>query len=287
MNKRMNKHLLPPLVISLLLAAAGCTQGHNGMIAFQSNRDGNFEIYTMDAGGADQRRLTENPSNDIAPAWSPDGSRIAFASDRDGTWDIYTMRADGTDLKQLTKGAGTNTAPAWTRGGDRLLFISTRDAIYGDVYRMNADGSGTERLTADSLVKDSPLLAPDGRAVIVTLNSKGRFAIASIALSGKTVTPLTSAGHNDFTPVLSDGGEEIMFVSDRDGSLQVYSMTLTGGNQTRLTTDGVDERTPSYTASPGTILVAKKGGIYRITLSTKKESVLSFKGDYAPAWHTR
>jgi Tol biopolymer transport system component len=78
-----------------------------------------------------------------------------------------------------------------------------------------------------------------------------------------------------------------MFVSDRDGSLQVYSMTLTGGNQTRLTTDGVDERTPSYTATPGTILVAKKGGIYQITLSTKKESVLSFKGDYAPAWHTR
>ena len=287
MNKRMNKHLLPPLIISLVLAAAGCTQGNNGMIAFQSNRDGNFEIYTMDARGADQRRLTRNPSNDIAPAWSPDGSRIAFASDRDGTWDIYSMRADGSDLKQLTKEAGTNTAPSWTRGGDKLLFVSTRDAIYGDVYRMNADGSGTERLTADSLVKDSPLLVPDGSAVIVTLNKKGRFGIASIALSGRTVTPLTSGEHNDFAPVLSDGGGEIMFVSDRDGSLQVYSMPLTGGNQTRLTTDGVDERTPSYTVTPGVILVAKKGGIYQITLSTKKESVLSFKGDYAPVWHTR
>jgi Tol biopolymer transport system component len=286
-KKRMSTHTLPRLTITLLLAVPGCTQGHDGMIAFQSNRDGNFEIYTMSAAGADQRRLTENPSNDIAPSWSRDGSRIAFASDRDGTWDIYTMRADGSDLKQLTKGAGTNTAPSWTRGGDKLLFISTRDAIYGDVYRMNADGGGTERLTADSLVKDSPLLAPDGRAVIVTVNRKGRFGIASIALSGRTVTPLTSGDHNDFSPVLSDGGGEIMFVSDRDGSLQVYSMPLAGGNQTRLTTDGVDERTPSYTATPGVILVAKKGGIYQITLPTKKESVLSFKGDYAPAWHTR
>jgi Tol biopolymer transport system component len=274
-------------MIPFLLAVAGCTKANDGMIAFQSNRDGNFEIYTMSASGADQRRLTENPANDIAPAWSPDGSRIAFASDRDGTWDIYTIRADGSDVKQLTKGAGTNTAPSWTPAGDKIVFISTRDVINGDVYRMYADGSGTERLTADSLVKDSPLPAPDGRAVIVTLNTKGRFALASIALSGRTMTPLTSPAHNNFAPTLADGGREIMFVSDRDGSLQVYSMTPDGGNQTRLTTDGVDERTPSYTATPGVILVAKKGGIYQITLSTKKESVLSFKGDYAPAWHTR
>jgi Tol biopolymer transport system component len=283
----MKKELFAPLILPFLLALAGCTQGHEGMIAFQSNRDGNFEIYTMSSSGTDQRRLTENSSNDITPAWSPDGSRIAFASDRDGTWDIYTIRADGSDLKQLTKGAGTNTAPSWTPAGDRILFISTREAINGDVYRMSTDGSGTERLTADSLVKDSPLMTPDGKTLIVTLNNKGRFAIASIALPGRTVTPLTSPDHNDFAPVLSDGGGEIMFVSDRDGKLQVYSMTPTGGNQTRLTMDGVDDRTPSYTATPGIILVAKKGGIYQITLSTKKDFALTFKGDYAPAWHTR
>ena len=287
MSKRMSRLPFHALTIPLLLAVAGCTQGRDGMIAFQSNRDGNFEIYTMSASGADQRRLTENLSNDIAPTWSPDGARIAFASDRDGTWDIYTMRPDGGDLKQLTKGAGTNTAPSWAPAGDKILFISPREAINGDVYSKNADGSGTERLTADSLVKDSPFLTADGKMLIVTLNTKGRYAIASIALSGKMMTRLTSADHNDSAPVLSDGGGEIMFVSDRDGHLQVYSMTLTGGNQTRLTTDGVDERTPSYTATPGVILVAKKGGICQITLSTKKESVLSFKGDYAPAWHTR
>ena len=277
----------PGLLIPFLCTLAGCTQGHDGVIAFQSNRDGNFEIYTMTAAGADQRRLTENPANDIAPEWSPDGSRIAFASDRDGTWDIYTMKADGSDLRQLTKGAGTNTAPSWTPGGDRILFVSTRDAINGDVYRMKPDGSSPERLTADSLVKDSPLLAPDGRTLIVTLNNRGRFAIASISLPGAAVTVLTPPGSNNFTPVLAPGGAEMMFVSDRDGSLQVYAMTLTGGDQRKLSVDSRDERTPSYTDTPGEILVAKKGGIYRITLSTKKESMLSFRGDYAPAWHER
>ena len=283
----MNTQVLRAGMIFLLLAASGCTREQDGMIAFQSNRDGNFEIYTMNGAGGEQKRLTENTANDIAPSWSPDGLRIAFASDRDGTWDIYTMRADGSDLKQLTKGAGTNTAPSWSASGEKLLFISTRDAINGDVYRMNADGTGTERLTADSLVKDSPLLAPDGKTLIVTVNNKGRLAIASVGLPDRTVTTLTAQDHNSFAPVLAEGGSEIMFVSDRDGSLQVYSMTLSGGSQTRLTADGVDERTPSYTATPGTILVGKKGGIYRMTPAAKKESVLSFKGDYAPAWHTR
>ncbi|HMK38911.1 MAG TPA: hypothetical protein VK569_06190, partial [Bacteroidota bacterium] len=192
----MSRHRSSFLLLPILLAVSGCTQGRDGMIAFQSNRDGNFEIYTMSGDGTGQRRLTENPANDITPAWSPDGSRIAFASDRDGTWDIYTMRADGSDLKQLTKASGANSAPSWTPGGDRILFISTREAINGDVYRMNADGSGTERLTADSLVKDSPLLAGDGRTLIVTLNNKGRLAIASLALPAATATVLTGPDHN-------------------------------------------------------------------------------------------
>jgi len=283
----MSRYAPPIVLIPILLAFSGCSQERGGVIAFQSNRDGNFEIYTMTAAGADQKRLTENPANDIAPAWSPDGSRIAFASDRDGTWDIYTMRSDGSDLAQLTKGAGTNTAPSWTPAGDRILFISSRDAINGDVYSMKPDGSGTERLTADSLVKDSPLSAPDGGTVIVTVNDRGRLSIAAIALTAKTVTRLTPPDHNNFAPVISGSGTEIMFVSDRDGTLQIYSMTLAGENQTRLTRDGIDERNPCYTSIPGEILVSKKGGICRLSLATQKETLLSFRGDYAPAWHSR
>ncbi len=280
----MNRPTFPLL---LILALSGCTRQQDGVIAFQSNRDGNFEIYTMDAQGAGQRRLTENAANDITPCWSPDGARIAFASDRDGTWDIYTMAPDGSDLKQLTKGSGANTAPSWSPRGDKILFISTRDEIYGDVYRMNPDGSGTERLTADSLVKDTPLLTPDGKTVIVTVNTRARLTIAAIDIATRKATPLTGPDHDSFSPVLSAEGKEIMFVSDRDGRLQVYTMAVDGGGQTRLTTDGVDERTPCYTATPGVILAARKGGICRFSLSTHTDTVLSFKGDIAPSWHTR
>ena len=74
-------------------------------IAFVSHRDGNPEIYVMDADGGNLRRFTNNPDKDWTPSWSPDGKRIAFASNRDGqfidgspnisAYEIYVMDADG------------------------------------------------------------------------------------------------------------------------------------------------------------------------------------------------
>jgi len=70
-------------------------------IAFASHRDGNWEIYVMNADGSNQRRLTNNPTTDALPLWLPDGQHIAFRSDRGGVWAIYVMRKDGTDVRKI------------------------------------------------------------------------------------------------------------------------------------------------------------------------------------------
>ena len=83
-------------------------------IAFISERDGHAhprvpgwftsEIYVMDADGGNQQNLTNHPSDDRSPSWSPDGTRIVFESDRDNdrghNIEIYVMDADGSN--QLT-----------------------------------------------------------------------------------------------------------------------------------------------------------------------------------------
>ncbi len=72
-------------------------------IVFVSWRDGNGEVYAMDADGSGPRNLTQNPAKDVRPAWSPDGRRIAFVSRRDGNSEVYVMNADGSGKRNLTR----------------------------------------------------------------------------------------------------------------------------------------------------------------------------------------
>jgi Tol biopolymer transport system component len=68
-----------------------------GRIAFYSDRDGDFEVYLMNADGSAQIRLTTHPGFDGVPALSPDGTRILFEMTRDGNSEIYLINADGTE----------------------------------------------------------------------------------------------------------------------------------------------------------------------------------------------
>ena len=79
-------------------------------IAYSSDQDGDFEIYTMNADGTEQTYFFDDPAMDLAPSWSADGSKIAFFSDRDGTWEIYVMKADGTGLTRLN---AVGSRPDW------------------------------------------------------------------------------------------------------------------------------------------------------------------------------
>jgi Tol biopolymer transport system component len=83
-------------------------------IAYTSNLDGDFEIYTISSDGTNQQQLTNNSYNDAYPSWSPDGSQIVFVSDRDGKEDIYKMDADGSNQVRLINDPVTSIIPSWS-----------------------------------------------------------------------------------------------------------------------------------------------------------------------------
>jgi Tol biopolymer transport system component len=121
----------------------------SSLIVFNSNRDGDYEIYVMDADGSNVVQLTFNTKLDGSASWSPDGSQIVFDSDRDGDREIYVMDADGSNVVQLTNYSGGDSSPTWSPDGSQIAFTSDRGGNY-EIYVMDADGSNVVRLTNHS-----------------------------------------------------------------------------------------------------------------------------------------
>lgn len=97
--------------------------------------------------------LGELPGIAFAPDWSPDGTMVAFSADWDGNFEIYVLDVSRAITVQLThqdRGYG-NTFPAWSPDGREIMFVHTEatglgSSYGGDLYRINADGSGQRQL---------------------------------------------------------------------------------------------------------------------------------------------
>ena len=204
-------------------------------LAFASSRDGNTEVYVMDADGTNPTNLTQNADTDgWNIVWSPNGQRIAFTSERDGNTEVYVMDADGTDPTNLTQSAGDDWAPVWSPDGQRLAFLSNRDGNT-EVYVMDADGTDPTNLTQNVGDDWAPVWAPDSQRLAFTSNRDGNAEVYVMDADGTDPTNLTQDAGIDGNPVWSSDGQRLAFTSNRDGNTEVYVMDADGTNPTSLT----------------------------------------------------
>jgi len=256
-------------------------------IAFESDRDGNFEIYVMEVDGSALTRLTSHPSDDFEPSWSPNGRQIAFWSTRDGNAEIYVMNADGSAPTRLTSNPAGDAQPSWSPDGRQIAFMSTRDGDKGEVYVMGVDGSGQARLTnnaATGAFDGEPSWSPSGRQIAFTrepeiyvMDSDGSFPTqlthSRLAASGPSWSPdgqhiafadgsdiyvidlvgfatraLTNDQDYNRDPSWSPDGGHIVFKSERDGNAELYVMAADGSGLTRLTNHFAWDGAPNWSS---------------------------------------
>jgi Tol biopolymer transport system component len=245
-----------------------------GRIVFQSLRDGNTEIYVMNADGSDQRNLTENLASDTTPTWLPDGVTIGFSSDRDGDQDIYEMSSvDGSGLVNRSTSNSTDLSwPSWSPpdepGGAKIAFDLV-NSLGRDIYVMNADGSafsdGARRknLTNDPSNLDTmPSWSPNGTKIAFATARDGDFEIYVMDVLtdmngipfGANPVNLSRNAALDSGPAWSPDGAKIAFWSDRGGNRDIYIMNADGTGQERLTFDPATDSSPSW--SPDGTMIA-------------------------------
>jgi WD40 repeat protein len=217
-------------------------------IAFRSQRDGNDEIYMMNADGTCQRNLTNDAVNDWSPAWSPDGTRVAFAFfDANQFTDLAIINVDGTGLQRLTTASGEY--PTWSPDGTRIAFATARDGNY-EIYVMNADGTDQRRLTNNPAYDMSPAWSPDGTHIAFDTQ------------------------RDSFPPAEVGIGPEF----------EIHLMNLDGSGDTRLTNNTQEDRFPEW-GSKDTIVFTQNGQLAVMRLDSSEHSQGIGNGTF-PAWHT-
>lgn len=180
-------------------------------IVFVSKRDGNEEIYVMDAHHGDDpegypaKRLTNNSAIDVEPSWSPDGEKIVFASTRfGGYYDICVIDAelgDSAPVEHLTVGVAEDREPVYSPDGSKIAF--TVNSSDQDVFVMGVHGENPKALTDNVSISDSsPAFSPDGN--LIAFSREGDIylmnAVHGEELPDYPVTQITEGGNLDTNP---------------------------------------------------------------------------------------
>jgi Tol biopolymer transport system component len=164
------------------------------------------DIYVIGSDGSGLTRLTNGVGNNGYPAFSPDGSKIVFTSNRTGTSQVYAMNADGSGQTQLTfDPQPKDQVPDWSPDGSKIAYLADTHGIpdvtpsWGDIWVMNADGSGQHPITNGASWYGTAW-SPDGTR-IVTLDLPSRTVYTVNATDGsdpQAVHPV--AGGLQFVP---------------------------------------------------------------------------------------
>ena len=251
----------------LALVAPAAADTFNGRIAFSSVRTDpaakEFDIFSMNADGSDQRRLTTNPETDRQPDWSPRGTAIAYSIDKPDSpvnFEVARMTAAGTKHRRLTQTptGQASSQPSWLPSGRGILFRRSGPGRTSSIWQMGVLG----QMPALRFAPPHPPLyqsfSPDQRRIVYTgiLSPTGDTdrGIFTLNVDGSGPTTLYDVpGAYDSAPAWSPDGTKIAFESNADvaganpeGDMELWVMRADGSRPTQLTHNAAHDEGPAW-----------------------------------------
>jgi uncharacterized protein YjdB len=225
-------------------------------IAFVTQRDGNAEIYVMNADGSVVTRVTNDPQGDGRPAFTADGQSVVFHSSRAaGKQQIWSVNIDGSGLTQLTKDS-VNLSPTVSPDGQTVAYVSVRDKNY-DIWLMNRDGTNQRRFTVSPQQREwDPHFLRDGTLAYLLERKEGNRTVQQVVradLSTGSVSALTGTDLAIASFAVSPAGDLVALVvnpdpqNKRNPAYKVYIQQVGSGMPVPMPTTGAEQMiTPTF-----------------------------------------
>ena len=272
-------------------------------IVFSSNRDGNWDIWTMNPDGSDPVNLTRDAASDFKPTWSPTGGQILFVSFREKGKEssLYLMDADGNNIRKVLDNWHSRSNATWSPDGKRIA--SVRDAV---LYIATIEDKSVEPVaqTGFGSIGD-PAWSPDGKEIaFIYLRRKQGYELRLLNVETRKqkviLGELEKYPHKSH-PAWSPSGEKIAFVLHKFRAIldpadavawqdeeTIYLINRDGSQLRKLVSEkGPDALRPTWSPSGDEIIYqqAVRGTtqFFKINVSSRAKTQLTHEGDNSSA----
>lgn len=214
---------------------------NDSWVVFQSDRDGNVELYYTDLlGSGEAVRLTKTESNNTNPMYGPDARTIVYQSDRNGRFDIFAIDQQTGEETQLTSHPADDVNPFFSPDIEKLVYQSNRNNNW-DVYVLDTETGTEQRLTDSPDDEIFPAWSPNGILIAyIVVDANGASDLYVMNVDTRQVKRVTTDGKT-VNAVWSPEGDRIAYQSERGGNLDIYSYDFRTNKEYRVTDyDGLD-----------------------------------------------
>jgi len=200
----------------------------NGVIAFSSDRDGSYNLYTSDFRTQQIVQLTNDTDRNMEPTWNPEATHIAYTKQISGNGDIYILDLTSNISEQITTDLAEDSYPVWSPDATKIVFQSNRNGQY-DIYVYEVPFKEFYPVTNDLGNDRMPSWSPDGSKIIFSSDRDGNNELYTVDKSGNNLTRITNTELDELYPKYSTEGSRILYKTNLNGG-KIFVINSDGSN---------------------------------------------------------